>query len=282
MENSILKKILFLSVSVLVISIVFTMINTVTEIEAKKGEGVKTKKFGSATANIVCGDRLCSEDETGRDISSFTTKEEQPPIESEENAIPFDNEAYDNSILALQRSIEEREERAKSMITPSEVPSGEKISPRPPATLSQLGWASLDVLPPHAKASALIIWNESLQREILKLNEELQGYIGDSEISPDEIESVQKIQKQLETMRQKTEQVISLAASLEDSKQWDEELESFKETKLGSKEHPVLEDTNRGKFLASRAQLQQEKTIMESMLTITQQLQKSILTLMQN
>jgi nuclear transport factor 2 (NTF2) superfamily protein len=139
-----------------------------------------------------------------------------------------------------------------------------------PARFAQIGWASLDVLPPHAKAAAIIIWNESLQREILNLNDEIQQYIGDNKITADERPEVERILRQLETMMQKSETVLALEKTLEELGQWERE--------VGTLQNP----TSRENFMTMRNLVAQEQTITESMRTITWQLQKSVSSLMGN
>jgi hypothetical protein len=47
-------------------ALVATSVNVVQDVEALKGQGVGVQQYGSATKNIVCGDRLCSEIPGGR------------------------------------------------------------------------------------------------------------------------------------------------------------------------------------------------------------------------
>ena len=71
-------------------------------------------------------------------------------------------------------------------------------------------------------------------------------------------------------MMQKSEQVLALEASLEDLGQWERETGTLKDPK------------SRDNALAMRNMVAQEKTITESMANISWQLQKSVLTLMEN
>ena len=54
------------------ITTVLPLFGEIQEAEAMKGEGVLTKKFGSATAGIVCGVKLCS------DIPNFDEQKRTP------------------------------------------------------------------------------------------------------------------------------------------------------------------------------------------------------------
>ena len=189
---------------------------------------------------------------------------------TDSNFFPFDDQGLDNRILALEQSLREREARAVSNIEPSEVPTRPTFTAPEPARFAQSGWASLDVLPPHAKAAAIIAWNESLQSEILSLNDELQQYIRDNKISDDEKPEVERILRQLETMMQKSDQVLAMASSLEELGQWERE--------VGTLQNP----TSQQNFMTMRNLVAQEQTITESMRNITWQLQKSVSSLMQN
>ena len=125
-------------------------------------------------------------------------------------------------------------------------------------------------LPPHAKAAALITWNESLQREIIKAYDELQQYVSDSQITEDEKSEVERILAELKTMHQESERVLSLATQLnEDGQQWREEISSL--------DNPRDRDATQ----AMRSKLTEEQTVIASMQAITRQLQESVLKLMQ-
>jgi len=56
---------IFLATALIAVMMVGMQIESV---DAKKAQGVHNQKYGSATKNIVCGDRLCSE--TGHDVST--------------------------------------------------------------------------------------------------------------------------------------------------------------------------------------------------------------------
>ena len=272
-----------MALSLLAATLVFTMINPAEEIEAKKAEGTKTKSFGQKTMDRVCGDQLCQASQVINKVrvpNVVRQPDVQTQIVSEQSILPFDNAAYDNSILNLQDRLNTGMERARENIEPREEPgTRENVSPRDPARLTQMGWPTLNALPPHASASALIIWNENLQKELISLYDELQTYIGDSEITPDEVEKVQDLQRRLEVMKGKTDQVLSLASSLLESPEWDEEQSSMEE-RSPRNEHSRIEEINTKQFMKTRAQLQQEQVIMNSMNQITEQLQRSIRTLM--
>ncbi|MEE9511906.1 MAG: hypothetical protein V3V38_02550, partial [Nitrosopumilaceae archaeon] len=107
---------------------------------------------------------------------------------TQQDFFPFDDPNLDKRILTLDKTIQMQEKLAKSkMETENGVPARGELSPTTPARSEQTGWASLKVLPPHAKAAALITWNESLQREIIQAYDELQQYISDSQITEDEM-----------------------------------------------------------------------------------------------
>jgi len=290
--------------------------NYPSEAEATKSAGgdepgrVGVKSYGSSNNDIVCGDRLCSEVDDRKDSSKIQSvvptactleyapvcgadektygnmcmlksssvdlaytgecRQQTIPTDTDPDFFPFDDQVLDNRILDLEKRLRAQEAQAVSNLEPGEMPTGERITPPNPSRFAQTGWASLDVLPPHAKAAALITWNESLQREILRINDELQQYIGDNEISADERQAVERILPQLETMMQKSETVLALEASLEDLGQWEKETGTLKDPK------------SRDNALAMRNMVAQEKTITESMRNITWQLQKSVLSLMEN
>lgn len=281
-----------------------------TKSEGEDAPGrVGAKSYGSANNDIVCGDRLCSEVDDRKDSIekqeepttctleyvpvcgadevtygnmcmlkssgvdlAYTGECRQQTVSGIVNSdfFPFDDQKLDDRISDLEKRIRAQEAHAKSTIEPGKVPSGDKIKPPNPARYAQTGWASLDVLPPQAKAAALITWNESLQREIIRINDELQQYIRDNEITDDEIQAVEQILPKLETMMQKSEQVLALEASLDDLGQWERETGTLKDPK------------SRENALAMRNMVAQEKTITESMANITWHLQKSVLTLMEN
>ena len=240
---------------------------------------VGAKSYGSANQNIVCGDRLCSEIPGGKAaFEKETAIPESPilpqdvtPMVTKPDFFPFDDPNLDTRILTLHKTIQAQEKLAKSqMETENGIPARGELSPTAPARSEQTGWASLKVLPPHAKAAALMTWNESLQREILKANDELQQYISDSQITEDEMPDVERIQAELKTMQQQSEHVLSLATQLiEDRQQWEEEISSL--------DNPRDRDTTQ----AMRQKLVEEQTVIKTMSTITKQLQESILKLLQ-
>ncbi len=214
---------------------------------------------------------MCMLSSSGVDLEyAGECRQQTIPTDTESNFFPFDDQTLDDRIIDLEKRLRAQEAQAKSKLEPGGVPTGERITPPNPSRFAQTGWASLDVLPPHAKAAALITWNESLQREILRINDELQQYIGDNEISADERQAVERILPQLETMMQRSEQVLALEASLEDLRQWERETGTLQDPK------------SRDNALAMRNMVAQEKTITESMRNITWQLQKSVLSLMEN
>ena len=259
--------------------------NYPTDADGTKSQGenapgrVGAKSYGSANNNIVCGDRLCSEVPGGKTAFEKETAIPESPIPPQDatpmvtkpDFFPFDDPNLDTRILTLDKTIQMQEKLAKSkMETENGIPARGELSPTAPARSEQTGWASLKVLPPHAKAAALITWNESLQREILKANDELQQYISDSQITEDEMADVERIQAELKTMQQQSEHVLSLATQLiEDKQQWEEEISSL--------DNPRDRDTTQ----AMRQKLVEEQTITKTMSTITKQLQESILKLLQ-
>ncbi|MCK5140012.1 MAG: hypothetical protein KAQ85_09240, partial [Thermodesulfovibrionia bacterium] len=259
--------------------------NYPTDADGTKSQGenapgrVGAKSYGSANNNIVCGDRLCSEVPGGKTaFEKETAIPESPilpqdatPMVTKPDFFPFDDPKLDTRILTLDKTIQMQEKLAKSkMETENGIPARGELSPTAPARSEQTGWASLKVLPPHAKAAALITWNESLQREIIQAYDELQQYISDSQITEDEMADVERIQAELKTMQQQSEHVLSLATQLnEDRQQWEEEISSL--------DNPRDRDTTQ----AMRQKLVEEQTITKTMSTITKQLQESILKLLQ-
>ena len=259
--------------------------NYPTDADGTKSQGenapgrVGAKSYGSANQNIVCGDRLCSEIPGGKAAFEKETAIPESPILPQDTTpmvtkpdfFPFDDPNLDTRILTLDKTIQMQEKLAKSkMETENGIPARGELSPTAPARSEQTGWASLKVLPPHAKAAALITWNESLQRELLKANDELQQYISDSQITEDEMADVERIQAELKTMQQQSEHILSLATQLiEDRQQWEEEISSL--------DNPRDRDTTQ----AMRQKLVEEQTITKTMSTITKQLQESILKLLQ-
>ena len=259
--------------------------NYPTDADGTKSQGenapgrVGAKSYGSANQNIVCGDRLCSEIPGGKAAYEKETAipespilpQDATPMVTQPDFFPFDDPNLDTRILTLDKTIQMQEKLAKSqMETENGIPARGELSPTAPARSEQTGWASLKVLPPHAKAAALMTWNESLQREILKAYDELQQYISDSQITEDEMPDVERIQAELKTMQQQSEHVLSLATQLiEDRQQWEEEISSL--------DNPRDRDTTQ----AMRQKLVEEQTVIKSMSTITKQLQESILKLLQ-
>ncbi len=259
--------------------------NYPTDADGTKSQGenapgrVGAKSYGSANQNIVCGDRLCSEIPGGKAAFEKETAIPESPILPQDTTpmvtkpdfFPFDDPNLDTRILTLDKTIQMQEKLAKSkMETENGIPARGELSPTAPARSEQTGWASLKVLPPHAKAAALITWNESLQREIIQAYDELQQYISDSQITEDEMPEVERIQAELKTMQQQSEHVLSLATQLnEDRQQWEEEISSL--------DNPRDRDATQ----AMRQKLVEEQTVIKSMSTITKQLQESILKLMQ-
>lgn len=271
---------------------------------------VGAKSYGSANNDIVCGDRLCSEVDDRKDsiekqsgVPTACTLEYAPvcgadektygnmcmlksssvdlaytgecrqqtiPTDSDSDFFPFDDQALDNRILDLEKRLRAQEAQAVSNLEPGGVPSRPALTAPDPSRFAQTGWASLDVLPPHAKAAAIITWNESLQSEILNLNDEIQQYIADNKITADERPDVERILRQLETMMQKSETVLALEANLEEFGQWERE--------VGTLQNP----TSRDNALAMRNMVAQEQTITNSMRNITWQLQNSVSSLMGN
>ncbi len=259
--------------------------NYPTDADGTKSQGenapgrVGAKSYGSANQNIVCGDRLCSEVPGGKAAFEKETAIPESPILPQDTTpmvtkpdfFPFDDPNLDTRILTLDKTIQMQEKLAKSkMETENGIPARGELSPTAPARSEQTGWASLKVLPPHAKAAALITWNESLQREIIQAYDELQQYISDSQITEDEMSEVERILAELKTMQQQSEHVLSLATQLnEDRQQWEEEISSL--------DNPRDRDATQ----AMRQKLVEEQTVIKSMSTITRQLQESILKLMQ-
>jgi hypothetical protein len=256
--------------------------NYPSDAEATKSAGgdepgrVGVKSYGSSNNDIVCGDRLCSEVDDRKDSSKIDLaytgecRQQTIPTDSDSDFFPFDDQALDNRILDLENRLRAQEAQAKSNLEPGGVPSRPALTAPDPSRFAQTGWASLDVLPPHAKAAAIITWNESLQSEILNLNDEIQQYIADNKITEDERPDVERILRQLETMMQKSETVLALEANLEEFGQWERE--------VGTLQNP----TSRDNALAMRNMVAQEQTITNSMRNITWQLQNSVSSLMGN
>jgi len=53
--------------AILPLALVALTPDLIGEADAQKGQGVPNQKFGSATADIVCGDELCSTAEGSQD-----------------------------------------------------------------------------------------------------------------------------------------------------------------------------------------------------------------------
>ncbi len=271
---------------------------------------VGVKSYGSSNNDIVCGDRLCSEVDDRKDSSKIQSeiptactleyapvcganektygnmcmlkssgtdlaytgecRQQTIPTDTDSDFFPFDDQALDNRILDLEKRLRAQEAQAVSNLEPGGVPSRPALTAPDPSRCAQTGWASLDVLPPHAKAAAIITWNESLQSEILNLNDEIQLYIADNKITEDERPDVERILRQLETMMQKSETVLALEAKLVEFGQWEKE--------AGTLQNP----TSQANAMAMRNMVAQEQTITNSMRNITWQLQNSVLSLMGN
>jgi len=60
----------------LVITLIAVMVigMQIESVDAKKSKGIYNTQFGSATKNIVCGDRLCSDTDILKQSSTMTTK----------------------------------------------------------------------------------------------------------------------------------------------------------------------------------------------------------------
>ena len=258
------------------------MENYPTEAEGTKAVGPKgAKSYGSANKGIVCGDRLCSEIEPTPQASASSRASPQHPVSSPtleqvQEFFPFDDPDLDDRILTLEKTIQMQEKQTKSqMESGNGIPArGGELSPPDPARVGsipgQQSWGNLKALPPHAKAAALITWNESLQREILKAYDELQPYISDSQITEDEKSEVERILAELKIMQEQSAHVLSLATQLdEDRQQWEEEISSL--------DNPRDRDATQ----AMRAKLTEEQAVIASMQAITRELQESVLKLMQ-
>ena len=239
----------------------------IQDVEAEKADGVLTKKFGSKNARIVCGDRLCSQIDESKVGTTPTIPNNMPePPLVQTQVIPFDDQNLDDRVLALESILRQGEAKTKSQLEqPGSTAAPLKITPREPGKVSTVNWGNLEAMPPHAKAASLIIWNESMEREILKLNDQLQQYIGDGLVTESEMPEVGRIKGELERMMIETQQVLSLANSLENvTAQWEAERGEL--------------ENNEKRFLRGK-QLEQEKQIIDSMHTITRQLHTSILSL---
>ena len=250
-----------------------------SEVEDKKESMVPKEEPTACTLEYapVCGvdektyGNMCMLQSTGTELAySGECRQQIISTPSDSNFFPFDDQALDNRILSLEQSLRAQEARALGNLEPGGVPSRPALTAPEPSRFAQTGWGSLDVLPPHAKAAAIITWNEALQSEILNLNDEIQQYIADNKITEDEKPEVERILRQLETMMQKSEQVLALEAPLLEMSQWERE--------VGTLQNP----TSQQNAMAMRNMVAQEQTITESMRTITWQLQKSVSSLMGN
>jgi hypothetical protein len=61
----------FLAITLIAVMVIGMQIEPV---DAKKAQGTYTQKFGSATKHIVCGDKLCDEENIPKQSSITTTK----------------------------------------------------------------------------------------------------------------------------------------------------------------------------------------------------------------
>ncbi len=79
-------------------------VNSVYEVDAEKATGKSGWKYGSATAHIVCGDRLCSEIKNNElNILSEKSSEESPLIQYKNGISIEDIKCNGDHVLIMKK-----------------------------------------------------------------------------------------------------------------------------------------------------------------------------------
>ena len=99
-----MKRIFSVTVMIAILATMATVaaVDTIPDVEALKGKGVDSSKYGSATKRIVCGDMLCSEMKQTGSSDESTTKIK--PLHS--SSMPSGEISVDSIIGATMKGTE--------------------------------------------------------------------------------------------------------------------------------------------------------------------------------
>jgi hypothetical protein len=138
------KTITSIALALILVIPVLSLVVDFTPVDADKSKGTPINKYGSKTANIVCGDRLCSE------VGKETPKKEEPKKEVPKEEEVKTEKKSEEQKKATESMEEQKKPQQMASLPPWQTSSGTIISTKDPGMGHETHQLAI-ILPPSDK-----------------------------------------------------------------------------------------------------------------------------------